>query len=353
MLNCIAIWVGVYLFGLGGPLQNATAQRSVPVSNDVVRRRQAARLLGRPGAAGPAHRASSSRSPRCSSSGSAQPLDDRLRGARGRLQPRGRAVRRHQRRAQLHPGDGRLRRLRRAGRRDGRARLAVPHRHERHPRSRRSASSASPSRCSGRNTAGRHGCFAALLFGALLSGTSQRNLDPTIFEPELASNLTLDHPGPRRAVRQRRRARARDAALGRGGSCRRRSRTAPQRRPTRAPRPREHRRRDGRRRARRERAPRRAGAAIALGVVAWFITLPPVLVRTPVPSVADRRCSRSAPARGRSAAASAGSAGARSSAGVVGARRRGRRRRSRASATSRTSSRGRRCSRRCCATRRR
>jgi simple sugar transport system permease protein len=32
---------------------------------------------------------------------------------------------------------------------------------------------------------------AALLFGALLSGTSQRNLDPTIFEPELASNLTF------------------------------------------------------------------------------------------------------------------------------------------------------------------
>ena len=31
---------------------------------------------------------------------------------------------------------------------------------------------------------------AALLFGALLSGTSQRNLDPTIFEPSLATNLT-------------------------------------------------------------------------------------------------------------------------------------------------------------------
>jgi simple sugar transport system permease protein len=31
---------------------------------------------------------------------------------------------------------------------------------------------------------------AALLFGALTSGTSQRNLDPTIFEPDLASNLT-------------------------------------------------------------------------------------------------------------------------------------------------------------------
>jgi general nucleoside transport system permease protein len=41
----------------------------------------------------------------------------------------------------------------------------------------------------GRNTAIGTGA-AALLFGALLSGTSQRNLDPTIFEPELASNLT-------------------------------------------------------------------------------------------------------------------------------------------------------------------
>ena len=34
MLNWIAIWGGVWLFGLGGPLQSDT-QRSVPVSNDV------------------------------------------------------------------------------------------------------------------------------------------------------------------------------------------------------------------------------------------------------------------------------------------------------------------------------
>ena len=41
----------------------------------------------------------------------------------------------------------------------------------------------------GRNTA--FGVFlASLLFGALLTGTSTRNLDPTIFKPELASNLT-------------------------------------------------------------------------------------------------------------------------------------------------------------------
>jgi simple sugar transport system permease protein len=33
--------------------------------------------------------------------------------------------------------------------------------------------------------------FSALLFGALLNGTSTRNLDPEIFKPELAQNLTL------------------------------------------------------------------------------------------------------------------------------------------------------------------
>jgi simple sugar transport system permease protein len=41
----------------------------------------------------------------------------------------------------------------------------------------------------GRNTASGT-VAAALLWGALVSGTSQRNLDPTIFEPDLAFNLT-------------------------------------------------------------------------------------------------------------------------------------------------------------------
>jgi ABC-type uncharacterized transport system permease subunit len=42
----------------------------------------------------------------------------------------------------------------------------------------------------GRNTA--VGTVAgALLFGALLTGTSDRNLDPSVFDPQLASNLTL------------------------------------------------------------------------------------------------------------------------------------------------------------------
>jgi simple sugar transport system permease protein len=41
----------------------------------------------------------------------------------------------------------------------------------------------------GRNTAvGTF--FSALLFGALITGTSVRNLDPSVFEPQLATNLT-------------------------------------------------------------------------------------------------------------------------------------------------------------------
>jgi simple sugar transport system permease protein len=41
----------------------------------------------------------------------------------------------------------------------------------------------------GRNTA-IGVLFSALLFGALLTGTSVRNLDPTVFSPDLANNLT-------------------------------------------------------------------------------------------------------------------------------------------------------------------
>jgi ABC-type uncharacterized transport system permease subunit len=33
--------------------------------------------------------------------------------------------------------------------------------------------------------------FAALLFGALFTGTSTRSLDPSVFPPQLAGNLAL------------------------------------------------------------------------------------------------------------------------------------------------------------------
>ena len=215
MLNWIAIWVGAYLFALNGPLQNSDpAQQSVPVSNDVAASAKLPGLLGRPGAAGPAHRDLHRARGGRRLLGHPQPLDHRLRGAGGRPEPRGGALRRHQRRAQLHPGHGRVRRLRRAG---GRRWTSS------------AGSSTSPPTTSsisasvglgffgiavallGRNTASGT-AVAALLFGALLSGTSQRNLDPTIFEPELAGEPDAHHPGPRRAHRQRRRDRADDAA---------------------------------------------------------------------------------------------------------------------------------------------
>jgi simple sugar transport system permease protein len=41
----------------------------------------------------------------------------------------------------------------------------------------------------GRNTAVGT-ALAALLFGALANGTSVRNLDPSVFDPQLATNLT-------------------------------------------------------------------------------------------------------------------------------------------------------------------
>ena len=180
MLNWIAIWVGVYLFELGGPLQNSDpAQQSVPVSNDVAASAKLPVFWGDPELQGLHIGLFIALAAAARLLGAAQPLDHRLRGARGRLQPRGGALRRHQRRAQLHPGDGRLRRLRRAGGVDGRPRLAVPHRHQRHPDSATSAwaSSASPSRCSGatrRAARSSRRCCSARCSPARRSATSTR-----------------------------------------------------------------------------------------------------------------------------------------------------------------------------------
>ena len=148
MLNWIAIWVGVWVFGLGGPLQNDDPARvDVPVSNDVVEGAKLPVFWG----------------------------DAQLQGLhvgifialaalvifwvllnRTTLGYEVRAVGfnpdaargvGHQRPAQLHPRDGDLRRLRRARRRGRRPRLAVPDRDERHPDDQARASSGSRSRC--------------------------------------------------------------------------------------------------------------------------------------------------------------------------------------------------------------
>ena len=82
--------------------------------------------------------------------------------------------------------------------------LAVPRCHQRHRGRPRSAISGSRSRCSAATPrSGRS--VAALLFCALLNGSSVRNLDPTIFDPAARHEPDVDHPGPDRAVRAPRR----------------------------------------------------------------------------------------------------------------------------------------------------
>ena len=188
MLNSIALWVGVYLFGLGGPLQSDT-QRSVPVSNDVV---EAARLpvfWGDPelqglhvgffvvlgallvfwvvlnrSTTGYEVRATGFNPEAARYAGIDVPRTyvrvmatcGLLAGLAGALDVLGWQFR-------IATNDV-------TGSDIGFLGIAVA--------------------LLGRNTAAGT-ALAAVLFGALVSGTSQRNLDPAIFEPELASNLTV------------------------------------------------------------------------------------------------------------------------------------------------------------------
>ena len=55
MLNWIAIWIGTYFFGDGGPLQN-TDNATVPISNDVADSAKLPVFWGDPAAPGPPHR---------------------------------------------------------------------------------------------------------------------------------------------------------------------------------------------------------------------------------------------------------------------------------------------------------
>ena len=169
----------------------------------------------------------------------------------------------------------------------------------------------------GRNTAFGT-VVAALLFGALLNGTSVRNLDPGVFDPQLAGNLTwiiqglivlfvsapvlVTYLAPGRAGAA---AAAPKAAGARGGADEHDlGRTGEV--PAGA---------GGRRLAPARAAGARVARAwfgwggVALGLIAFYITLPPLLVRSILPVARDRRggsgsaSSRCAPARSASAGA--------------------------------------------------
>ena len=112
MLNWIMVWTGVFLFGLGGPLQNDT-QPFVPVSNDVLDEAKLGIFWGDPALQALHVGFFVALAALVVYWLDAQPDDARLRGARGRLQPGGRALRRDLGGAELLPRDGDLRRVRR------------------------------------------------------------------------------------------------------------------------------------------------------------------------------------------------------------------------------------------------
>ena len=188
MLNWIAIWVGSFLFGLGGPLQNDT-QSSVPISNDIVESAKLPILWGDPLLQGlhtgiffaiaalVVYWAVLNRTtlgygvravgfnPEGARYGGisvrrnyflAMAISGAFAGIAGAIDVLGWEFR-------LATGDIQTSQLGFMG-------IAVA--------------------LLGRNTA--VGVFlSALLFGSLVTGTSTRNLDPEVFQPELAFNLTL------------------------------------------------------------------------------------------------------------------------------------------------------------------
>jgi ABC-type uncharacterized transport system permease subunit len=188
MLNWIALWVGVFLFGLGGPLQNDT-QESVPVSNDVLEESKLSVFWGDPLLQGlhvglfvglaalVVYWITLNRTtlgyevravgfnPEAARYGGisvarnyflAMAISGTFAGLAGALDILGWQFR-------INTNDVTTSTIGFVG-------IAVA--------------------LLGRNTAVGVG-IAGLLFAALLVGTSTRNLDPEIFRPELASNLTL------------------------------------------------------------------------------------------------------------------------------------------------------------------
>jgi general nucleoside transport system permease protein len=187
MLNWIAIWLGVYLFGLGGPLQNSS-QPDVPISNDVVAGAKLHVFWGDPELQG-LHIG----------------IFVALAAAVVYWVLLNRSTKGYEARAVgFNPEAARY-----SGIKVGKTYVLVMgtcgalaglagsldvlgwqfHLATNDIQGTQLAFLGIAVALLGRNTA-IGTCLAALLFGALVNGTSVRNLDPAVFEPELAQNLT-------------------------------------------------------------------------------------------------------------------------------------------------------------------
>jgi general nucleoside transport system permease protein len=187
MLNWIAIWLGVYLFGLGGPLQNDT-QPDVPISNDIVPGAKLHVFWGDPELQG-LHIG----------------IFIALAAAVVYWVLLNRSTKGYEARAVgFNPEAARY-----SGIKVGKTYVLVMgtcgalaglagsldvlgwqfHLATNDIQGTQLAFLGIAVALLGRNTA-IGTCLAALLFGAMVNGTSVRNLDPAVFEPELAQNLT-------------------------------------------------------------------------------------------------------------------------------------------------------------------
>jgi ABC-type uncharacterized transport system permease subunit len=156
MLNWIAVWVGIWLFALGGPLQNST-QKSIPVSNDVAGSAKLPVFWGDPVLQG---------------------LHIGIFVALFAVLVFWFILNRSTTGFEVRAVGFNPQAARYSGMSVGKNYVLVM-----------AVCGLFAGLAGAMNTAVGT-VAAALLFGALLSGTSQRNLDPTIFEPSLAQNLT-------------------------------------------------------------------------------------------------------------------------------------------------------------------
>ena len=303
MLNWIAIWVGVFLFGLGGPLQNDT-QPFVPVSNDVLEESKLEVFWGDPLLQGlhvgffvalaalvvywiTLNRTTLGYEVRAVGF---NPEAARYGGI---------SVARNYFLAMAISGA-----FAGLAGRDRRRRLAVPDQHERRPDLVEIAFVGIAVALLGRNTA-----VGSRARGAALRRAHDRHVDAEPRPRDLPARAGVEpdraDPGPRRALRRRRRAdplRCSSAAQAR--------RQRPRRRPN--------------DRAACSRGCPRATARVAWlgdpasGSLAFWVALPPLKVREPVVADRDRPGRARARDRGAHRAASSGSAGARSAIGVLG-----------------------------------
>ena len=214
MLNWIVFWIGSVLLGFDGPFQRE--RQATSPSSEVTDSGKAPVVLGHSAPSGrPCRLLHRHRRARrlCARP---QPHDARLRGPRRRIQPRGRSLRRHQRRTELLPRDGDRRGRSPASPEQWTSSAGSSGVDRARSRCRRSGSSGSPSRCSG----GTRRSASVSRRSSSVRCSRGRHAQPRSgdLQARAREQPDPDHPGARRPLRRRRPARS-SSRWNRARSC--------------------------------------------------------------------------------------------------------------------------------------